>query len=475
MHRRALLLVALAPLGCKSEPAVLTSPPVAGRPTTEPPPPAEEEEEEDLPPLEQVCAGTHLDLRWIAGVPDCNYDGENELPWPAAITSSLSPSTLTLTADATGYLDYVLANDSPNEVTFDIPYLGCYDDLEVRILDAKGERMRKGCGGMGGCGAPTVRITLAPRGDARFRLPVHAKAVAQGWEGNRCVLEDGPLPPDDYTLEPSAQFDGADELPQSRLIVTEADEAERAFCIDASGCVEAGLGFQTGYGAPRDDVGARRAYGRACDLGEGLGCSMLADMQTGEDAERSLARAAVAFGLACDVGSPGDCYQLGFLLEAGKGVKRDHAAAVRVHRRAYAGYFDRCRFRDDLDGCDMAGKVARGEILDDEAMAKGAYETTLDTREQRCNGGDLETCKDLGIQFRDGKGVERDEARALELLLKACEGGLEDDCNLAASLLKHDDLDRAVELYGRACKAGNPFACDFEKMYCRSSSLPCPD
>lgn len=290
---------------------------------------------DDLPPLQRSCGGSQLDLRWIVDNPEqCPSSPDADTNWPASVVGQLAPASLRLEAGATGYIDYVLVNDSSEQVALDVPSLACFAYLELEVLDSSDEPMQEDCIGGGGCSAPTARITLAAHGEARHRFAVEAIGVKQGWKDETCVLTRSPLVAGDYSLRTNMMFsDGADR-PTASLRVRATSEAARALCEDAATCVDYGLRAQTGWGVEQSNDRARAAYDRACDLGEGLGCTMLAEMQTGDEAQGSYARAAEAFRLACETGSPGDCYQLGFLHEGGKGVPQDHAVAQQIHRLA---------------------------------------------------------------------------------------------------------------------------------------------
>ena len=81
-----------------------------------------------------------------------------------------------------------------------------------------------------------------------------------------------------------------------------------------------------------------------------------------------------------------------------------------------------------------------------------------------CNGGHAEACNHLGVSYAEGDGVKVDPAQAAELFERACEGGYARGCaNLGASYLfgegVGEDLSRAAELYRRACDAGSAEGC----------------
>lgn len=81
-----------------------------------------------------------------------------------------------------------------------------------------------------------------------------------------------------------------------------------------------------------------------------------------------------------------------------------------------------------------------------------------------CQSGKAVSCYDLGVLYLAGEGVARDDARAAKLFQTACDGGNGDGCNNIAVLYERgqgvarDDL-RAMKLYERACAAGSALGC----------------
>lgn len=83
---------------------------------------------------------------------------------------------------------------------------------------------------------------------------------------------------------------------------------------------------------------------------------------------------------------------------------------------------------------------------------------------ERCDNGDARACANLGWAYAKGDGVEKDEARALELYEKACSGGNAWACasagrayELGSGVAK--DLARAAVAYEKACSAGDARGC----------------
>ncbi len=157
-----------------------------------------------LPRLNQACAGTELDLGWMAEDPSrCQGPLDSFLPPDPRLVESLEPARIQLGPDASAEVDYVVRNPTDEPSTFDIPALACIADLELWVVDASGERLKRDCVAGGSCSMPNARVTLDPGGDARFRLVVRAVSQSQYWaEDDSCALHPpAPLPAGDYALE----------------------------------------------------------------------------------------------------------------------------------------------------------------------------------------------------------------------------------------------------------------------------------
>ncbi|MEW6271504.1 MAG: L,D-transpeptidase family protein, partial [Thermodesulfobacteriota bacterium] len=84
--------------------------------------------------------------------------------------------------------------------------------------------------------------------------------------------------------------------------------------------------------------------------------------------------------------------------------------------------------------------------------------------EKKCRAGDLASCTRAGVLYGEGRGVERDAAKAWTLLGDACRRGEALGCGALGELLLSDDgvrLDtsRAAKLARAACDAGDGHGC----------------
>ena len=53
-----------------------------------------------------------------------------------------------------------------------------------------------------------------------------------------------------------------------------------------------------------------------------------------------------------------------------------------------------------------------------------------------CDGGELNSCVNLGVMYENGYGVTPDDAQALSLFRKACSVGVASGCNILGVMLE---------------------------------------
>lgn len=157
--------------------------------------------------------------------------------------------------------------------------------------------------------------------------------------------------------------------------------------------------------------------------------------------------AASLYQRAAGLGSPGAMYNLGVMLEAGRGVPRDERKA-----------------RDWYAKAGEAGEVKAMVLLGDMfARGRGGARDLTEAVawfERGARGGDPLAMSNLAYMLESGTGTPRDQARAVEWYREAAKAGdAEAMCNLAALHLKglgEIRSDRqAFKLFHAAAKAGH--------------------
>jgi TPR repeat protein len=172
--------------------------------------------------------------------------------------------------------------------------------------------------------------------------------------------------------------------------------------------------------SPGDYMRALHFFLKACDL-EAEHCEPAAELYAeGRGVSANPQRAAELFGRACDAGNFESCYQLAVRHETGTGVPRDPLRAAALYQRTCEG---------DPLACTPFAKLL---LLGQGVERNGARAVEL--LRKPCEARDMEACQQIGLAYRDGNGVTRDPAAALKQLSESCrfEGavGCRDACDL---------------------------------------------
>jgi uncharacterized protein len=108
---------------------------------------------------------------------------------------------------------------------------------------------------------------------------------------------------------------------------------------------------------------------------------------------------------------------------------------------------------------------AESERSKGEAFWKaGNYPDALEAFNTACNGGDAESCNDLGALYSTGNGAAKDFARAAKFYRKACDGGFLAGCNTLGWLYLvgwgvTKDYAQSAALVRKACDGGFAEGC----------------
>jgi TPR repeat protein len=105
----------------------------------------------------------------------------------------------------------------------------------------------------------------------------------------------------------------------------------------------------------------------------------------------------------------------------------------------------------------------KAKLVDDAAQLDGGVDPAEQAAayDKQCVAGDLESCRQLGTSYLEGKGVSQDLPRAIALFTRACDGANMAACNALA----FEYLDRlknpkaAVDTFQKACNGGFKPAC----------------
>ncbi|PIE19219.1 MAG: hypothetical protein CSA66_02730 [Proteobacteria bacterium] len=153
--------------------------------------------------------------------------------------------------------------------------------------------------------------------------------------------------------------------------------------------------------------------------------------------------------LACDQGDGAACNRLGVRYAAGlEGEARSVDRARQLYERACAA--------KNATGCANLGALHERDLGDPRAAAS-YYRLGCEARSPAA-------CAGLGALLADGRGVARDEAKAVALLGGACDDGHAPACGRAGALIARGrgvpaDPRRGAALTGRGCDAADQRSC----------------
>jgi TPR repeat protein len=190
------------------------------------------------------------------------------------------------------------------------------------------------------------------------------------------------------------------------------------FCEE--GIVKACNNVGQAYLAASDYARATSLFRRACDGGDGNGCTNLArQYRYGRGVGRDESEAAKLNAHGCDLGAFGSCNNLGDQYETGAGVPASLDQAIALYERACSHAF--------AFGCFSLGELyAKRPEVKDPSKAALHYE-------KACGLGEPHSCAALARMLAVGDGVAVDEARSRRMLQQACAGGYKPACTEGAT------------------------------------------
>lgn len=217
---------------------------------------------------------------------------------------------------------------------------------------------------------------------------------------------------------------------------------------DAASCSTFGALVGIGRAGKPDSVRAASFFKKACDSGWEPGCGSLGALQmVGDGVPKDVERGLAAVQKACFGGSMPMCELGGVQLAIGRTVPKDRVRAAPLLKRACeGGLATSCAFYGEYltlgdgglakDATKGVGFMRRacdgGEPLGCIGWAQAAVDGNGITKDEKgaaaalkavCEGSTPmapEGCGRLGLLTMNGRGVPRDEARANQLLQKAC-------------------------------------------------------
>jgi uncharacterized protein len=262
---------------------------------------------------------------------------------------------------------------------------------------------------------------------------------------------------------------------------------------DAYGCALLGYHYQDGLGTAYAPKLALIAYEKACKGGAGVGCFNLASMYYGghgvaqydtAKGDDYTKRARAAWEAACKGSEPRWCTNLAFLeAQSTKAPPDAQAKALELNTRACdagvtVGCLERARQKLELGKMDTfaymkeldrlclrvnefgaCGVLAALLTLGEKGIAKDGKKA-IDLLVRACDGGDKQSCFVLGIEYARGENTKQDFAATTRVFDRACDRALAKACfAIAQNFASQKDGKHAAEYARRACHMGHGESC----------------
>ncbi|MDI1444160.1 SEL1-like repeat protein [Polyangium sp. 6x1] len=169
---------------------------------------------------------------------------------------------------------------------------------------------------------------------------------------------------------------------------------------------------------------------------------------------------------ACERKDARACFDLAVLMEEDSGAPKDEARVRALYKKACDGGDLRGCIKLHTDACDRGEALGCAALAEMAESGKGVSKDpnrALELYIKACDGGHLSSCT-KGLTLIDGAGVEKNDARAAALYGKACDGGSLASCTVVGNLYADGrgvakDEARAAALYEKACDGGNLGGC----------------
>jgi TPR repeat protein len=175
--------------------------------------------------------------------------------------------------------------------------------------------------------------------------------------------------------------------------------------FDEHGCDWLGTLWELGQPVQAELDQAREQALASCDGGVIAACHCYATLiANGYGVTQDFVTAALYRQRACDGGVPGACYRLGYQYRDGSGVPADTARTIELWTVA----------------CDGGERSACAALHTNEAYAEDPAVEEVRILTEGCDAGQLPLCLHLSENYRVGRGVPIDLARAEALRQRAC-------------------------------------------------------
>jgi len=262
-------------------------------------------------------------------------------------------------------------------------------------------------------------------------------------------------------------FDGCVSLGQLLAKTGKQAEALRLYqtnCDDGSGtaCNLLGFAYYTAQGVTWDIAEATRLYERGCELGDAVACSNVAEMwDYGIARDQDPAKAFELYTKACGMGFQGGCSRAAKFQETGTG-------GATVDLDAAEAAYDLGCTNQVPDACHDLANLFEKRATSSSSRIAQLNQKAFDIAKEQAKTNPYYVWM-LGTFHRDGVATVKDDKKAAELFVEACEGydplGCIDAGRLyvAGGVGLDANVDLAVAQFKKACAANVAEACKLQQ------------
>jgi len=207
--------------------------------------------------------------------------------------------------------------------------------------------------------------------------------------------------------------------------------------------------YDTGLGAHKDKVEAKRWYRKAAEQGDPTAQSNLGVMY---EKDYDYSEAVKLYREAAEQGNADAQNRLGIMYEKGKGVTKDYTEAIKWYRKASE--------QGDANAKENLKHLEESEVEEQKTKAQAFYDSKQYGKAfplylKIAKRGDAYSQKIIGWMYDTGQGVHKDKVEAKRWYIKAAEqGDAIAQNNLGVMSEKSQDYAEAIKWYRRAAEQG---------------------
>jgi len=222
---------------------------------------------------------------------------------------------------------------------------------------------------------------------------------------------------------------------------------------NAHSCFQLGIMYKQGKSVPKAHQKALVFLQKACNNSHAMACYELGSIyQYGQSTTQDFPKAAQAYQQACDYNESFGCNKAGFIFyqklnnsktaieyfqkgcekqdhlacENLKTAKRDHPLSTSAQNKCDHG---------DIKSCyDLGFLYFQGEDISSSShypyLVEKDYQKAFSLFTKGCNAGEAESCRVIGIMYKNGFGISANQQKANLFFKKSCELGAYHACAL---------------------------------------------